>query len=103
MIYHLSPLDNPLIGSFREDLYGLAHVAGRGPCNLHNLVHYYHMVKGLDLYSTYYTDPAQHLITVDTGSTVDDLHDLYHLHDLHDLHDLNDLYEPKYLDDLYDL
>ena len=44
------------------------------------------MVPPLELYSLY-TDPAQRLITLDTGSTVDDLDDLE-----------NDLSDVDYLD-----
>ena len=42
------------------------------------------MFSGLDLYriDADPTDPAYHLITADTGWTVDNL---YHLYDLHDL------------------
>ena len=54
------------------------------------------MFPGLDRYSLY-ADPALHLITAETGSTLDNLHDLYDLdgmYDLCDLYDLFDLYDP---------
>ena len=57
------------------------------------------MLLGLDIVIDVYvcTDPAQHLVTANTGSAiVDDLDDLDDLYDLHDLCDLDhDLYEVR--------
>ena len=41
--------------------------------------------------SSSHTDPSQHLMTADTGSTVDELYDLYDACNLYDLYDLYDL------------
>ena len=54
------------------------------------------MFPGLDLYSSP-TDPAQHLITAGTGSTVDDLYDLCDIYDLYGLYDVYNLYDLYYL------
>ena len=72
--------------SMRKYLYGVAHVTGWEPYDLHDLWQFF---PGLDLFSPG-TDPAQHLRTSDTGPTADDLYDLYDLYDV-DMYDLYDL------------
>ena len=55
------------LAHFREDLYGLAHVTGWEPHDLHCLAH----VSWVGCVLHVYRDPAQHLLTANTGSTVD--------------------------------
>ena len=58
---HRLPLPASPRRHFREDLYGLAHVTGWKPYDLHNLA--------TPAFCTLYADPVQHLTTSDTGST----------------------------------
>ena len=71
---HRWSISTSLSSYFREDQYGLAHVAGREPYDLH------HLADAFGVGSIIYVcaDRAQHIITAGTGSTVvDDLdHDL---------------------------
>ena len=71
----LSPLDD------LEGLYGLAHVAGWEPYDLHYVAHAKGVGSVLHMYSI--CTPYAYLMTAAIGCTVDDLHDIYFLYCLY--------------------